>query len=107
MERRNLHAPVVDQVRILFVQPSVLKGLPIKICAGIRCCYRHLESVRIDFTGKPDRLLDRLLRLTGQAENKGAVDDYAELVAVVLNCRATSIRTPFLMLCRICWLPDS
>jgi hypothetical protein len=23
MERRNLHAPVVDQVRILFVQPSI------------------------------------------------------------------------------------
>src|ERR1700726_4561285 len=82
MERRSLHAPVVDQVRILFVQPSVLKGLPIKICAGIRCGYRHLESVWIDFTGKPDRLLDRLLRLTGQAENKGAVDDDAELVAV-------------------------
>ena len=82
MERRNLHAPVVDQVRILFVQPSVLKGLPIKICAGIRRCYRHLDRVRIDLTGKTDRLLDRLRRLARQAENERAVDDDAELVAV-------------------------
>ncbi len=31
----------------------------------------------------------------------------AQLMAVAVNFSATSMRRPFLMLCRICWLPDS
>src|SRR5207253_4044907 len=44
---------------------------------------RHLNRVRIDLGRETDGLLDRLLRLAGQAENEGAMDLDAELVAIL------------------------
>ena len=90
------------------VQPAVLHRLLVQERPRIRRRQRHLDGVRVDLGGEADRLLDRLLRLARQAQDEGAVDLDAELVAVLGEALArTSIRMPFLMLCRICWLPHS
>jgi hypothetical protein len=62
--------------------------------------------VRVDF-GITDGFLDRFQRFAGQTEDESAVDGDAKLMAFLVNSRATSTRRPFLMLCRICWLPLS
>ena len=52
--------------------------------------------------------LDRFRRLAGQSQNKGAVNRDAQFPgSSCVNSRAISSRVPFLMLFRICWLPDS
>jgi hypothetical protein len=39
--------------------------------------------MRVDFLGEGDRLPDRLLRLAGQAHDERAVDDDAEVAAIL------------------------
>src|SRR5215469_17068313 len=83
MQRRDLHAPIVDQLGMADVQPAVFDGLAMQISAGIRRGERDLDRVWVDFRGKPDGLLDRLFRYAGKPENEGPVDRDPELVAVL------------------------
>src|SRR5581483_9710235 len=61
---------------------AVLHRLAMQIRAGIWRGQRHLNGVWVDPGGEPDRLLDRLRRLAGQAEDEGAVYLDAKVVAV-------------------------
>ena len=82
-ERRDLRAEIGDQLLVLMVQPIVLARLVIKEGARIGRRERHLDGVRVDLLGEAYRLLDRLLGLARQAENERAVDDDAEIVAIL------------------------
>ena len=90
------------QFGIVVVEPAVLHRLLVEERAGIRRGQRHLDGVRVDLLGEADRLLDRLLRLARQAQDEGAVDGDAELVAILGEAPRDSTSMPFLMLCRIC-----
>src|SRR5215813_14121733 len=83
IERGDLRAALGQKLHLLVDQPAVLHRLPVEERARIGRGERNLDGVRVDFGGEPDRLLDRLLGLAGQAENEGAVDDDAELVTVL------------------------
>ena len=48
VQRRDLHAVVVDQLGVRFVEPAVLHRLPVQEGAGIGRGQRHLDGVRID-----------------------------------------------------------
>ena len=83
MQRRDLHALVVDQLGIGRIEPAVLDRLLVEERARIGRRERDLDGVRIDLGREADRLLDRLLALARQAEDEGAVDGDAELVAIL------------------------
>ena len=83
VQRRDLHAVLVDQLGMLGVEPAILDRLLVQERAGIGRGERDLQRVRVDLGGEADGLLDRLLGLAGQAEDEGAVDLDAEFVAVL------------------------
>ena len=60
MQRRDLHAAVVDEFGMRFVEPAVLQRFAIKLGAGIGRRQRDLDGVRIDLGGEADGLLDGL-----------------------------------------------
>ena len=69
--------------RVFLGEPAVLHRLLVKFRAGIRRGQRHLDGVRVDLRCELDGFLDGLLRLPGQAEDEGAVDLDAEVMAVL------------------------
>ena len=82
MKWGQLQPMLVNQVRMLRVQPTILQRLAVKLGAGIRRGQRDLDRVRVDFTGEADRLLDRLFGLARQPQNEGAVDGDPQIVTV-------------------------
>src|SRR5689334_22812803 len=83
VQRRDLHAALVDQLGVLGVEPAVLHRLLVQERARIRRGERDLDGVWVDLGGEADRLLDRLLRFPGEPQDEGAVDRDAELVAIL------------------------
>ena len=83
MQRRDLHAVVVDQFGIGLVEPAVLQRLVEQERSRIGRGKRNLDGVRIDLGGEADGLFDGLLGLARQAHDEGAVDGDAEFVAVL------------------------
>src|SRR5215470_10045905 len=83
VQRRDLHATLVDEFGVAEVEPAVFDRLAVQIGARIGCGERDLDRVRVDFRGKADGFFDRLLGLTGKAEDEGAVDRDPELVAIL------------------------
>ena len=83
VQRRDLDAVLVDQFGVRGVEPAVLHRLVVEEGAGIGRGQRHLDGVRVDPWRPADRLGDRLAGLARQAEDEGAVDGDAELVAVL------------------------
>src|SRR5487761_1328227 len=83
LEHRRLHAPLVHQVGVVLGQPSLLLRLLVQGGARVRSGDGHLQRVGVDVLGELDRLLDRLLGLTGKADDERAVDGYAQVVAVL------------------------
>ena len=108
IHRRSLHAMRVHQFAGLNLQPALLLRLPVKFGARIGRRERNLDRFGIDVACKSDGLLDRLRRLARQSENERAMNLDAQLPG---SCARTPgrypSRTPFLMLIRICSLPDS
>ena len=83
VQRRDLNAVFVHQFGMLGIEPAVLHRLIVQEGAGIGRGERDLDGVRVDLGGEADGFLDGFLRLTGQAEDEGAVDLDSELVAVL------------------------
>ena len=83
VQRRDLHAVLVDEFGVRHVEPAVLHGLLVEEGARIGGGQRRLDGVRVDALGEGDRLLDRLPGLAGQADDEGAVDGDAEVVAIL------------------------
>src|SRR5947199_301911 len=63
-------------------QPLLFGGLLVQESARVGCSKRDLDRVRIDFLGEADGFFYGLLGFSGQADDKRAVDDNAELVAI-------------------------
>ena len=83
VQRRDLDAVVVDQIGVVGVEPAVLLGLLVQERAGIRRRERNLDGVRVDLLGEADGFLNGFLGFARQAEDEGAVDLDAQLVAVL------------------------
>src|SRR5579884_14937 len=83
VQRCDLHAALVNQLGMVEVEPAVGERLAVQLGSRVGRRQRHLDRVRVDLGGEGDRLLDRLLGFAGQAEDEGAVDRDAELVAVL------------------------
>ena len=102
--------PLADQRGAVVVlgQPAVLHRLPVQLGPRIGRRDRDLDRVRVDLAGEPDRLLDGL-----PASRPGSPRMNVPCTVIpssrqsAANRRARSTRRPFLMLLRICWLPDS
>src|SRR6516225_1820541 len=65
------------------VEPAVLCRLIKKEGAGIRRRERNLDRMRIDLVCRPQREIKKLLGLSWQSHDEGAVDHDAELVAIL------------------------
>ena len=77
-----LEAVVLHQVRLVPLhEPAVLAGHLVKLGAGIRRGEADLHAEDVQLLREADGLLDGLLRLDRQAEDEGAVNDHAGLVA--------------------------
>src|SRR5690242_18472675 len=83
VQRGDLDAVSIHQLRVLGVQPAVLDRLAIKIRAWIWCRERDLDGVRVDLGGKANGFLNRLLRLAREPQNESTMDLYAQFVAVL------------------------
>ena len=82
VQRRDLHAVLVDEFRVLNVEPAFLHRLVVQEGAGVWGGKRDLDGVRVDLFGEFHCFLQGFLCLAGQADDEGAVDFDAELVAV-------------------------
>src|ERR1035437_1475860 len=77
-----LEAVVLDQVRLVPLRkPAVLTGHLVKFGAGIWRREADLHAEDVELLREANRLLDGLLRLDRQAEDEGAVNYDARLVA--------------------------
>src|SRR5579875_2751997 len=83
MQRRDLNAVLVDQLRMFGIEPAILDRLLIEEGAGIRRGERDLDGMGIDLGRELYRLLDGFLGFAREAENEGAVDRHADLVAIL------------------------
>src|ERR1051326_4727766 len=68
---------------LIALEMAVLLRPVIQFGAGIGRSEGHLDAEDVEFASEAHRLLDRLTSFAGQAEDEGAVDDDAELVAVL------------------------
>ena len=81
LERGLLQAAVLDEVGLVLLhEPAVLAGHVVEFRAGIGRSQRDLQREDVQLLREVDGLLHRFLRLDGQAEDEGAVDDDAGLV---------------------------
>src|SRR5262245_12133455 len=79
----SLRTKITQQFWRLIHQPAVLQRLLVKKRAWIWRGQRDLDRMRVDLSGKADRLFDGFLCLAWKAENECAVDSDAELVAIL------------------------
>src|SRR6516162_7399100 len=65
------------------IEPAFFHCLSVERSAGIRRGERNLNGMRIYFSRKSNRLLDRFSRFARKAENEGSVNRNAQLMAVL------------------------
>ena len=83
MQNAVLHAIFSDKFIAVFSnKPAILGSLLIEKSPRIGGGQGDLNGLWIDFLCVSDGLFDRFSSLTGEANNEGAVDQNAELVAV-------------------------
>src|SRR5208283_4475707 len=82
MQRRDLYAAVIDQLRVVRVEPAVLDRLLVEERPRVWRGQGNLDRVRVDLGGEADGFLDRLPRLPRQAEDERAVNLHTQFMAV-------------------------
>ena len=80
---RDLVAAFVDHLRAFIQDEAVGFGVVVKLGARIGVRHRNLDGFHVEFLGEVDGAANGLLGLAGQAEDEVAVDDQAELLAVL------------------------
>ena len=86
LDVRHLVAAVVRH--LLVGDQVVVLGVVVELGAGVGMRDRDLNGLAVERLGEVDRVADRLRRFAGKTDDEVAVDDQAELVAVLGEARA-------------------